>query len=221
MSKLILLRHGQSVWNQYNLFTGWVDIPLSTKGINESFIAGEMIQNIPIDVIFVSSLMRAQMTAFLAMTRHNGKKIPLLLHNKSPENNWTEHNADPEMLIPVYTASQLNERMYGVLQGLNKQEVMDKYGAEQVHQWRRSYDAAPPGGESLKMTAERAIPYFHGSIVPFLQSNKNILISAHGNSLRALVMFIEGLDQVEVLNLEINTGELRIYEYEDNVFKRT
>ena len=161
------------------------------------------------------------MTAFLAMTRHNGKKTPVLLHKEGQEKNWAEHNADPEMLIPVHAASQLNERMYGVLQGLNKQEMVDKYGAEQVHQWRRSYDVAPPGGESLKMTAERAIPYFHGSVAPFLQSGKNVLISAHGNSLRAIVMFIEGLNQEEVLNLELNTGEPRIYDYEGNVFKRT
>lgn len=220
MSKLILLRHGQSVWNQYNLFTGWVDIPLSTKGIEESFQAGEKIKNLAIDVIFVSTLIRAQMTAFLAMTRHTSKKTPIFIHNEGKERDWAENNADPSLQIPVYAASQLNERMYGILQGLNKQEMVEKYGPDQVHIWRRSFDVAPPGGESLKMTAERAIPYFHGSIVPLLQENKNVLIAAHGNSLRSIVMFIEGLSEEEVLHLELDTGEPRIYDYEDHVFKR-
>lgn len=220
MSKLILLRHGQSIWNQQNLFTGWVDIPLSVKGIEESYLAGEKIKNLPIDLIFVSTLMRAQMTAFLAMTRHSSKKTPIFLHETGKEKDWAENNADPEMLIPVYAAWQLNERMYGILQGLNKQETVDKYGSDQVRLWRRSFDVAPPGGESLKMTAERSIPYFCGSVVPLLREKKNILISAHGNSLRSLVMFMEKLTEHEVLNLELETGEPRIYDYDGQIFRR-
>jgi 2,3-bisphosphoglycerate-dependent phosphoglycerate mutase len=220
MSKLILLRHGQSVWNQQNLFTGWVDIPLSAKGIEESYQAGDKIKNLPIDVIFVSTLMRAQMTACLAMLRHSSKKTPVFLHESGKERDWAEHNADPSTLIPVYSAWQLNERMYGILQGLNKQEMVDKYGPEQVRIWRRSFNVAPPNGESLKMTAERAIPYFHGSIVPLLSEKKNVLIAAHGNSLRSIVMFIEKLSEEEVLQLEIETGEPRIYEYDGQNFRR-
>ncbi len=213
MSKLILLRHGQSVWNERNLFTGWVDIPLSTKGIKESFDAGEKIKDLPIDVIFVSTLVRAQMTAFLAMTRHSSGRVPVLLHETGKESEWGGNSADPDSLIPTYQAWQLNERMYGTLQGLNKQETVEKFGAEQVREWRRSYDVAPPRGESLKMTAERAIPYYQGMIQPLLQQGKNVLVVAHGNSLRAICMFLEKLTEDEVLHLELETGLPRIYDF--------
>ena len=219
-SKLILLRHGQSVWNRDNLFTGWVDIPLSAKGIEESFEAGNKIRSLPIDVIFVSSLIRAQMTAFLAMSRHTTHKTPVLIHESGKEREWAENEADPELLIPVYAAWQLNERMYGALQGLNKQEMVEKFGAEQVKIWRRSYAVAPPKGESLKMTAERAIPYFQGNVRPLLEKGQNILISAHGNSLRAIAMVMENLTEEQVLHLEIATGDPLIYEFDQGLFTR-
>lgn len=219
MSKLILLRHGKSIWNERNLFTGWVDIPLSIKGIEEAFQAGERIKNLAVDVIFVSSLIRAQMTAFLAMTRHGSKKTPVFLHEEGKEHDWGQHNADPDTLIPVYAAWQLNERMYGALQGLNKEETVEKFGADQVRQWRRSYAVAPPQGESLKMTAERSIPYFHGTIIPLLKENKSVLISAHGNSLRSIVMFLENLSEDEILHLEMETGDPRVYDYDGTTFR--
>jgi 2,3-bisphosphoglycerate-dependent phosphoglycerate mutase len=223
MAKLILLRHGASLWNELNLFTGWVDISLSQKGIEESLEAGKKIANIPIDIIFVSSLIRSQLTAMLAMSVHQGKKIPCMVHpGEGKLEEWAKiysgHAED--LCIPVFTAWQLNERMYGELQGINKQEMRDKFGESQVLKWRRSYDIAPPGGESLKMTAERSIPYFKKEVVPYLKEGKNILISAHGNSLRAIVMMLDNLGQEEVVKLEIPTGIPLFYTYENGKWKK-
>jgi len=217
MVKLILLRHGASVWNELNLFTGWVDIPLSAKGIQESLAAGQAISQIPIDVIFVSSLVRAQETAMLAMSVHQGKKVPYMLHpNQGKLEEWAEiySQETKEMCVPVIVAWQLNERMYGELQGMNKQEMRNKFGDEQVQLWRRSFDVAPPGGESLKMTSERSIPYFKEMILPYLKKGKNVFVSAHGNSLRSIVMYLDSLAPEEVVKLEIPTGLPLIYSYQ-------
>lgn len=216
MAKLILLRHGASVWNELNLFTGWVDIPLSAKGIEESLAAGQAITNIPIGVIFVSSLMRAQETAMLAMSVHQGGKVPYILHpNQGKLEEWAKIYSEDtkDLCVPVIVSWQLNERMYGELQGMNKQEMRDKYGDDQVHIWRRSFDIAPPGGESLKMTSERTIPYFKEMIVPYLERGTNVFISAHGNSLRSIVMYLDNLQPEEVVKLEIPTGLPMIYSY--------
>jgi 2,3-bisphosphoglycerate-dependent phosphoglycerate mutase len=215
MAKLIMMRHGQSYWNLLNIFTGWVDIPLSPNGIQEALRGGELIKDLPIDVIFMSSLVRAQMTAQLAMTLHSSKKIPVVIHQGEGKlQEWSEIYSPEaqETTIPAYVAWQLNERMYGKLQGLNKQKTIEKYGAEQVKLWRRSYDIPPPEGESLKMTAERTIPYFQENILPRLKQGENVFICAHGNSLRAIVMFLDNLSKEEVLELEIATGVPLIYE---------
>ena len=209
-AKLILMRHGQSEWNKKNLFTGWVDIPLSMEGIQEALRAGQKIADIPVDIIFISSLVRAQTTAMLAMSEHKGGKVPVIMHEGEGKlEEWAKiyNPAAAETVIPVYKSWQLNERMYGRLQGLNKQETIDKYGADQVKIWRRSYDVAPPEGESLAMTAARAVPYFKEKVLPFLKAGKNVLISAHGNSLRAIVMHLMNLTKEEVLELELATGE--------------
>ena len=204
-SQLILMRHGQSEWNKHNLFTGWVDIPLSKEGIGEAIKAGKSMADMPIDIIFVSSLIRAQMSA---------------MEGKLEE--WSQIYTPhvKENIIPVYTSSKLNERMYGKLQGLNKQETVDKYGAEQVKIWRRSYDVAPPEGESLEMTAARAIPYFTEKVLPLLNRGKNVLISAHGNSLRAIVMSLLKLSKEQVLELEIATGEPMVFSNHDGHWVR-
>lgn len=223
MAKLILLRHGQSVWNQLNLFTGWVDVPLSSEGIAESLKAGKRIAHLPIDVIFTSSLMRAQMTAMLAMTQHEGGKIPCIHHPREGNLEKWGHIYNPEAeatCIPVTLAWQLNERMYGKLQGLNKQETIEKYGEAQVKIWRRSFDVAPPEGESLLNTTERAIPYFKEKIIPLLKANKSVFIAAHGNSLRGIVMYIEKLSKEQVLHLEIATGDPILYDYQEGCFKK-
>jgi 2,3-bisphosphoglycerate-dependent phosphoglycerate mutase len=222
-AKLVMMRHGQSEWNKLNLFTGWVDIPLSIKGIQEALDAGKRIAKIPFDLIFVSSLIRAQMTALLAMSEHEGGKVPCMLHpNEGKLEEWAQIYAEKakESCIPVITAWQLNERMYGRLQGLNKQETMDQFGDAQVKLWRRSYDIAPPEGESLEMTAARAIPYFKDDILPRLKEGKNVLVSAHGNSLRSIVMYLDGLSKEEVLELELATGEPLIYDFENGVAKK-
>lgn len=223
MARLILLRHGQSEWNKKNIFTGWVDIPLSEKGIEEAFEAGKQIKEMPIDLIYTSTLIRGVMTALLAMSSHHSKKVPVVLH--PPEEKLGEWGAcyDEESckeLIPVKCAWQLNERMYGELQGKNKQKMREQYGEQQVQIWRRSYAIAPPKGESLKMTAERTLPYFEQEIVPQLKEGKNILISAHGNSLRSIVMWLDNLSEEEVLHLEIPTGVPLFYEYQPPAFKR-
>jgi 2,3-bisphosphoglycerate-dependent phosphoglycerate mutase len=211
MGKLILLRHGQSTWNKLNLFTGWVDVPLSPKGVEEAFEAGKQLQDIPIDIIFTSSLIRAQMSTLLAMQDHHSNKCPIMMHDEITTNShWNE----------IYSEDSKSNRMYGKLQGLNKAETIAKFGAEQVKIWRRSFDVAPPEGESLAMTAARTIPYFVETIVPYLQKGKNVFISAHGNSLRSIVMHIEGLSKEEILNFEIPTGGLLIYDYENELFKK-
>lgn len=223
MSQLILLRHGQSEWNKRNLFTGWVDIPLSQEGIDEAFAAGDTIKDIPIDIIITTTLMRAQMTAMLAMTRHHSGKVPVILHEGEGKlEAWAKiygHEAQ-EHVIPVVRCWELNERAYGELQGLNKAETAEKFGADQVKIWRRSYDVAPPGGESLAMTAERSIPYFKQKIVPLLKQGKNVLVSAHGNSLRSIIMHLDGLTKDQVVHLELATGIPVIYKYKDGAFAK-
>ena len=192
MASLILIRHGQSVWNASNRFTGWTDVDLSEKGIGEAEEAGRQLSDIRIDVVHTSDLIRAQRTADIVM-QHN------------------EVSGD----VPTKYDWRLNERHYGALQGLNKAETAEKHGAEQVHIWRRSFDVAPPEGESLEMTAERTIPYFTEEIVSDLESGKNVLVSAHGNSLRSIVMHIEDISPEDIVSLEIPTGVPLFYHHDD------
>lgn len=223
MVKLILMRHGQSQWNFHNLFTGWVDIPLSTRGIEESLEGGRRIQHEPIDIIFTSSLIRAQMTAMLVMSVHHSNKVPVILHSEEDQLKTWSQIYSPEaqaQTIPVIRAWELNERMYGQLQGINKSQLMEQYGKEQVQIWRRSYDIAPPGGESLEMTAARSIPYFEQNIVPYLKQGQNVFVAAHGNSLRSIMMQLDGLSPQEVVQLELPTGLPIIYQYEHGKFTK-
>ena len=197
MVTLVLIRHGQSLWNAENRFTGWTDIDLSKKGEKEAKEAGEKLENVAFDVVHTSALMRAQRTAEI-----------IIKHNKISQD------------IPTYKDERLNERHYGSLQGLNKTETAEKYGPKQVHIWRRSFDIAPPDGESLKMTAERTLPYFKEDVLKHLNEGKNVLISAHGNSLRSIVMHIENISKEDIVKLEIQTGVPRTYEYKDNIFTK-
>ncbi len=201
MSKLILLRHGESQWNLENRFTGWVDVPLSPRGEEEARKAGEKLKNIQIDKRYTSVLKRAIDTDLIAM------------------------EVAGKLDVPVERDKALNERHYGALQGLNKEETAQKYGKEQVHLWRRSYDIAPPKdvtplnpdgiSESLKDTADRVIPYFINKIKPDIDAGLNVLVTAHGNSLRALVMYLDGLTKEQVLELNIPTGVPIVYEFEN------
>lgn len=220
MSLLILMRHGQSEWNKKNLFTGWVDVPLSPEGIEEAIQGGLLLKDLPIDVIVTTTLVRAQTTAFLAMSQHSSGRVPVVVHiDEGKLSEWAVNWGASET-IPVLRCWELNERMYGELQGLNKAEVAEKFGKEQVHRWRRSYDEPPPGGESLADTAARSLPYFHNTIVPLLADGKNVFVSAHGNSLRSIMMELDQLTHEEVLRLEIPTGQPILYEYEDGVFRK-
>ncbi|MCC5831464.1 MAG: 2,3-bisphosphoglycerate-dependent phosphoglycerate mutase [Chlamydiales bacterium] len=224
MAELILLRHGESEWNKKNIFTGWIDIPLSEKGIEEALAAGRVIKEIPVDLIYTSTLIRGIMTAMLAMAVHSSGKVPVILHpGEGKLDEWGrcyDEESEAE-LIPVTRAWELNERMYGELQGRNKQKTREEFGDEQVKIWRRSFSTPPPSGESLKMTAARTIPYFESKIVPQLASGKNVLVSAHGNSLRSIVMDLDDLSEQEVLDLEIPTGKPLIYTYKKGKLIKT
>ncbi len=218
MKKLIMLRHGESLWNKENRFTGWTDVVLSPKGEEEARNAGKILKknNIKIDIAYTSVLKRANQTLFLTL-----------------ENN-------DNLGIPVIRNYRLNERHYGALQGLNKEETANKYGEEQVKLWRRSYEVLPPLlseddkrnpkfdelykgidnlplGESLKLCLERVVPYYEAVIKTSFVNNDVILIAAHGNSLRSLAKYIENISDEDILNLEIKTGVLTVYELDDNL----
>jgi 2,3-bisphosphoglycerate-dependent phosphoglycerate mutase len=186
---LVLVRHGESDWNLKNLFTGWKDVDLTENGIAEARAAGRKLkaQDISFDVGFTSALIRAQ------------RSLDLILEEMG------------QTKIQVFRDKALNERDYGDLSGLNKDAARAKWGAEQVHIWRRSYDVAPPGGESLKDTAARVLPYYIQEILPAVLRGKRVLIAAHGNSLRALVMVLERLSTSDILKREIGTGIPLIY----------
>ncbi|MEX0961748.1 MAG: 2,3-bisphosphoglycerate-dependent phosphoglycerate mutase [Simkaniaceae bacterium] len=223
MGQLILVRHGQSEWNKKNIFTGWVDIPLSAKGVEEALSCGKKIAPIPIHVIFVSTLARARLTAMIAMSQHDEGKVPCIVHEGDDRRaEWGKIYEEKTLkeMIPVYSSWHLNERMYGALQGRNKDECRREYGEEQVQIWRRSFDIAPPEGESLKMCSERTLPYFKEKVIPYLEKGENVLISAHGNSLRAIVMMLDKLSEKEIVSLEIPTGQPIIYTYEDQEWKK-
>ncbi|KAE9610289.1 putative phosphoglycerate mutase (2,3-diphosphoglycerate-dependent) [Lupinus albus] len=220
-SSLILIRHGESLWNEKNLFTGCCDVPLTKRGVEEAIEAGKRISYIPVDMIFTSALIRAQMTAMLAMTQHRQKKVPIIIHNESEQaTTWTRVYSGKTMQqsIPVITAWQLNERMYGELQGLNKEETAERYGKEKVYEWRRSYDIPPPKGESLEMCSQRAVAYFKEFIEPQLKSGKHVMLAAHGNSLRSIIMYLEKLTSQEVTDLELSTGIPLLYIYKEGKF---
>ncbi|MDP4278462.1 MAG: 2,3-bisphosphoglycerate-dependent phosphoglycerate mutase [Bacteroidota bacterium] len=217
MTKLVLIRHGESVWNKKNVFTGWVDVPLSSNGISEAIKAGEDLSAIPFDIVFTSVQVRAIETAMIVLAQNLGDKTPVVMHDEGKMKDWTTIYSDTMVrnIIPVYSDWHLNERYYGELQGKNKAETAKQYGDEQVHQWRRSYDVPPPKGECLKDTAERTIPFFREHIIPQLESGKNVLISAHGNSLRSIVMYINNLTREQVLQLEIPTGKPLLFEFKE------
>ncbi len=223
MAKLVLLRHGESMWNRLNVFTGWVDVPLTVKGIEEAAAAGRKLADMEFDIIFTSTLVRAMETAMIAMAYNKSDRLPVVIHEEEgKEGEWSKIY-DEEMekrIIPVIRDWHLNERYYGELQGKNKARTAEQYGAEQVHLWRRSYDVPPPGGECLKDTAERTIPFFRDHIIPRLKLNQNVFIAAHGNSLRSIVMHLDHLTEEEVLNLEIPTGEPILYHYDGERFTR-
>ncbi len=190
---LVLVRHGQSEWNKLNLFTGWRDPGLSEKGVEEARTAGRLLkaEGYKFDVAFTSALKRAQQT------------LELMLEELGQTG------------LLTYADQALNERDYGDLSGLNKDDARRRWGEEQVHIWRRSYDVKPPGGESLKDTAARTLPYYEAKIWPEVKAGRNVLVSAHGNSLRSIVMKLDNLSPDEVTKLEIATGVPIVYQLDD------
>ncbi len=195
MPALVLVRHGESQWNLENRFTGWVDVPLSEKGVLEAKKAGERIkkENIHFGTAYTSDLKRAQDT------------LKYILEVLGQQN------------IPVKKDKALNERHYGDLQGLNKAETAKKFGDEQVKIWRRSYNIAPPGGESLKDTAARTLPYFESQVLKDLKKGLHVIVAAHGNSLRSIVMYLDKLTKEQVLELNLATGIPIVYQFDENM----
>ena len=216
--KLFCVRHGQSEWNKLNLFTGWVDVSLSEKGIEEAFSVGDKLKDINFDIVFTSDLIRAEMSAMLILAKNRLSKVPYRVHDIH-EKNYQVHDSHAEKsLLPVFSSSALNERMYGLLQGMNKEEARKKYGEQQVLMWRRSYDQNPPEGESLKMTKARTIPYFEKEILPYIKKGKTVLIVAHGNSLRSIIMDLTQMTEEQILKYELATGEPVYLEHENNLW---
>lgn len=187
MNYLVLLRHGESEWNKENKFTGFTDVDLSATGIEEAKSAGQSLKNIKFDAVFTSTLKRAYNTASLAMTE------------AGQQHDFVKHD-------------DLRERDYGDLTGLNKDEMRQKFGEEQVHIWRRSYDVQPPGGESLKDVVDRVRPYYKANIEPLLKEGKNVLVAAHGNTLRAMLIILEENTPENINSAEIPTGVPLVFE---------
>jgi len=213
MSKLLLLRHLQSQWNLENRFTGWVDVPLSKKGIKKTKEIVKKISKIKIDTIYTSPLIRNQDTV-LKIWEYLNKKYPIFFHFRGKMKEWANFKDLNKNYLPVYVSETLNERYYGKLQGLNKDITIKKYGAEKVHLWRRSFEKGPPGGESLKDVIKRTIPFYKKYIEKDLKKGKTILVVASHNSLRALVKYIEKIPNKEIINLEIPVGTLIKYEFD-------
>ena len=191
---LVIVRHGQSEWNEKNLFTGWENPGLTKKGGDEAIHAGKLIKelNIDFDRMFTSALIRAQLTGSIILEKIGQSNISIIKDEA------------------------LNERFYGDLQGLNKDECRQKWGDDMVQMWRRSYDKGPPGGESLKETGERVLPYYLKNIFPLILKNMNILIAAHGNSLRSLIKYLEGISDEDIVKLEIPTGAPIHYSFDED-----
>jgi len=212
-----MVRHGQSQWNLENRFTGWVDVPLSEKGINESISAGKKLKDVKFDTMYVSHMLRAFQTLHYILLELNDERTPIIYHEEKRVHDWEHHTGDMKKEMPIYQSVDLAERYYGNLQGLNKEKTREKHGAEQVHLWRRSYDTKPPGGESLKNTCERTTPYYKKCILKDLQEGKTVLVSAHGNSLRAITMYVENISEQEIPNVEIPTGVPIVYTFDKNM----
>ncbi len=211
MGKLILVRHGQSIWNLQNRFTGWVDVNLSQKGIKEAKNAGKLLKDFKFDIAYTSDLQRANETLNLILNENPNHEEFIIHHNDKSYDEFTLSKQDKKT-IAVIKNPKLNERHYGDLQGLNKQETIDEFGDEQVHIWRRSYNIAPPNGESLKDTYSRAVPYFKSKILKkVIEENKTIIISAHGNSIRAIIKYLEKISNKDIPNLELATGQPIVY----------
>jgi 2,3-bisphosphoglycerate-dependent phosphoglycerate mutase len=216
--RLILVRHGQSIWNLQNRFTGWIDVSLSQHGVQEAQDAATLLIDQRFDIAFVSSLIRAQDTLYEILRQNKHCHQYVRIHQAGRD--WYEHfvpTGSDKSELKIYVSEKLNERYYGDLQGVNKDKAYEQFGSEQVHLWRRSWDVPPPNGESLAMTAERAVPYFQKEIVPHIKQGRYVLVSAHGNSLRALIKHIEQMTPAQIVRYELKTGSPHRYDFDDQL----
>ena len=210
MSHLVLVRHGQTPWNKKQIFTGWADVTLTDQGIEEMQLLATKLKDIQFDVFFTSRLERARTSLLIIASEQ--KKTGIFIHQRK------QYDAifDDKQNVPIFSHRDLNERHYGLLQGMKKDYARDKFGQEQVHAWRRSYEVRPPHGENLHDVYDRVAPYFEENILPFLKEGKNVLVSAHGNSLRALIKYIDKIDDEDIVHLELAPGDAIFYKMKKN-----
>ena len=218
MSYLVLVRHGESRWNTQNRFSGWVDMPLSQNGVKEAMKIAKRLNSLTLDVAYTSHLERAHETLLVILAEQHRTGIFLHDHKHGGLEYSYKNGADE---IPIHSNWLLNERHYGVLQGMDKAAAVKKYGYAQVLEWRRSFLARPPKGESLKDVYERVIPYFTKVIYPQVKKKKNVLVVAHGNALRAIIKYIEGISDSHIASLELEPGQAFIYGYAKGKLNRT
>lgn len=223
MSKLVLLRHFLSQWNLENRFTGWVDIPLAKNNQEEIQKVALKLAFVPLDVVYTSPLVRNLATVLAIFDQR--KDYPIFRHFGGKMEKWAHFeqarkNRGSLYFLPVYVTEALNERYYGKLQGLNKKEMMEKHGEELVHQWRRSYKKAPPGGESLEDVVKRTTPFYQRYIEKDLKNGKNVLVVASHNSLRALIKYIEKVSDDDIINVEVPYGGVIEYEFVEGKYKK-
>lgn len=223
MNYLVLIRHGDSFWNKegYNCFTGWVDVANLPSGIEKMQKSGKFLENFRFDIAFTSELYRGIETALTILSYNKVSGTPIILHLKDKISSKSKFfHKDFKKFVPVIKDWHLNERYYGKLQGMNKNKAIKIYGKEKVFLWRRSYNISPPGGENLKDTEKRVVSFFKKRILPELKKKKNVLIAAHGNSLRALVKYLDNISPENVQKLEIKKGIPLFYEFSNNKIRK-
>jgi len=219
MAKLFLQRHLKSQWNLENRFAGWVDNPVSKEGSEMAPIAAKLLEGENFDIVFTSPLIRNQQTT-IKILKNLGKN-PLFIHlDGGKMQKWGTFEGGNGECLPAYVSEKLNERYYGKLQGLNKEEAKKTFGEEQVRLWRRSYDVAPPGGESLKDTYKRTVPFYKKYIEKELKDGKNVLVVSSGNSLRSIVKYIENISDEKIIDFEITFGGLVKYEFDNGQYNK-
>ncbi len=217
MNKLFLLRHQKSQWNGENRFSGWVDNPLNSEGRSNSKAVARKLDGETIDVVYCSRLIR-NLETVLRLYEERGKEYPIFKHFNGKMKEWGSFEGNGNY-VPVYVTDDLNERYYGTLQGLDKAEIIKKYGEEQVHLWRRAFTAAPPSGESMKDTHERAVPFFQQYPEKDLKEGKNVLVVGSHNPLRAIMKYLENISDEEIIGVEIPFGGMLLYTFESGVMK--
>ncbi|MEB3267891.1 MAG: histidine phosphatase family protein [Leptolyngbya sp.] len=220
MSQLILVRHGQSLWSAANRFTGWVDVPLSERGRAEATIASCKLRDYRVNVCFTSKLMRAMETAVICLTECDeicGGRIPIIKHDEDDPDwgGWDQYTGNPADELPIHATAVLDERYYGALQGLHRDETAQAFGSDQVEEWQRSYSSRVPGGESLEDTCNRVLPFFRDRILLHIRRGDRALVVAHSNSLRVIIMALENLAPEQLATVELATATPIIYDFDD------